>query len=463
MVRYLELKVDKLLLDEENPRFGSAGSQTEALEALIERNPDHFRNMMISIKENGLDPGDSFYVINSQKKGHYIVLEGNRRLSALKVLFDPSVLSSTNLSPTETAPLHRAASGFNGSQFPKIKCVRFRNRPEAKKWIKKRHTGIMDGEGRIEWLPSEIQRFNDDMSILDVISFIERNAGFTPAKWKSAKSKIVRSKWTTVARLLDSTAGREHIGILIVVEDDGRRTPHLVRNPAWAASLLKKIIEDVESGRVNSRTINTKDDIKEYFDSLSREFQPTGRKLAPKAFKDIDLRASRTRKKKPSKSKPKTMKLPRSSRTLAQEESSFRQPKLRKGQRLLHEATMINVDDLTISAAAVMRAFLEFALNQYMDDNELQRKHIINGGREKDFSLTEKAKAVMKHIREEDLVPKENMQGFESKVVNRTAESSIQSLHNILHDKYRMPVPDDVIATWESCVPVFEAAFGKVS
>lgn len=462
MVDYLELKVDEILLDEKNPRIGSVGSQPEALEAIIERNPDHFRNMMLSIKENNLDPGDSFYVINARKKGRYTVLDGNRRLSALKVLFDPSILGRTNLPITETDSLRRAAAGFNGSQVPKIKCVRFRSRAEAKKWIKKRHTGSMNGEGRIDWSPSEIQRFTNDMSILDVIDFIGHNAGFTPEEWKLEKSKIVRSKWSTVARLLDSTAGREHIGILIVVESNGRRTPHLTRNPTWAAAVLKKIIEDVGSGKINSRKLNKLREIEKYFRDLPSALQPKGKKLTPKPFNKIRIGTPRTPKRKPAKPKPKTPEVSRSSRNLASTDSPFHRPKRRKGQRLLDEATLINVDDLPISAAAVLRAFLELALNQYLDDNNLPKTYEAKGGREQEMGLTDKAKTVMNHIKKKDPASKDDMQGFESKVVNRTAGSSIQSLHSIVHNRYRIPVPDEVIACWESCVPVFEATFGKV-
>ncbi|WP_073978641.1 ParB/Srx family N-terminal domain-containing protein [Erythrobacter donghaensis] len=81
-----DIAVDALLLDEENPRLGSATNQSETLRKLVELNPNHFRNLMLSIKENGLDPGDSFYVIEHEdEEGDYVVLDGNRRLSALRV------------------------------------------------------------------------------------------------------------------------------------------------------------------------------------------------------------------------------------------------------------------------------------------------------------------------------------------------------------------------------------------
>ena len=58
-----EAEVGDLLLDLENPRTGKVVGQAEALEEIIKLNGQHFRNMMQSIKENDLDPGDSFYVI----------------------------------------------------------------------------------------------------------------------------------------------------------------------------------------------------------------------------------------------------------------------------------------------------------------------------------------------------------------------------------------------------------------
>jgi hypothetical protein len=82
MVEYLELKIDELLLDQENPRLGSVQSQSEAIEALLNLNQTHFRNLMLSIKGNGLDPGDSLYVIEGDEPADFTVLDGNRRLSA---------------------------------------------------------------------------------------------------------------------------------------------------------------------------------------------------------------------------------------------------------------------------------------------------------------------------------------------------------------------------------------------
>lgn len=60
----LEVDIEDLLLDHENPRLGSVDSQPEALRELVELNARNFAGMMASIKANGLDPGDLFYLVD---------------------------------------------------------------------------------------------------------------------------------------------------------------------------------------------------------------------------------------------------------------------------------------------------------------------------------------------------------------------------------------------------------------
>lgn len=57
-------RVKDLLLDQDNPRIGHVASQPEALEAIIELDERHFKEMMTSVRDHGIDPGDSFYVVD---------------------------------------------------------------------------------------------------------------------------------------------------------------------------------------------------------------------------------------------------------------------------------------------------------------------------------------------------------------------------------------------------------------
>lgn len=462
MIDFPELTVHDLLLDKENPRHGLVENQSDALEYLIERNPSHFRKMMLSIKENGLDPGDSFYVVNAEKKGYYIVLEGNRRLSALKVLFDPNVLKDINLVKADPEMLRRAALGFDADGFPKIRCVCFESRDEAREWIKNRHAGSRDGIGRITWGPTEKQRFTKDGSVLDVLNFVESRAEFKPGEWEPVRADIEGEKSSTLGRLLESSAAYRHIGISIKKDSDGHKTPMLNRDPKWTAFALKKMIFDVRNGKVNSRSLNDKSDINSYFEDLTDNLPSSGKETTPEAVKNFITGNPKTLAKKSTTQTSTTSRVPRLRKMLAPKNNFFKTPKSPKGERLLIEAAALNVEKFTISSAFVLRAFIELAVNEYMTKRKFPKTRKSTGGKRYDIKLAEKAKLVMEDIIEKDLVADTDMNPFRKNILNPTSPTSIQSLNGFMHGKYDIPTSEALLVGWDSCVPVFEAAFGKV-
>ena len=163
----MELTIDDLLLDPENPRIGSVETQAAALEAIVRLDTKHFKTMMGSITQHGLDPGDSLYIIQEAEEGDgYTVVDGNRRLAALKVLHEPAVLQGTELGDTIIKQLTKAAEDFDAASADLISCVLFDTRADADEWILRRHGRGMEGEGRIAWGTLEIQRFQKDRTVL---------------------------------------------------------------------------------------------------------------------------------------------------------------------------------------------------------------------------------------------------------------------------------------------------------
>lgn len=85
-----DIEVDKLFLDESNPRLGSheAGTQDEILEILVrEMSVDE---VALSIAENGFYTAERLLVIEREPgpPKTYTVVEGNRRLAAVQILLD---------------------------------------------------------------------------------------------------------------------------------------------------------------------------------------------------------------------------------------------------------------------------------------------------------------------------------------------------------------------------------------
>ena len=393
MIEYLELSIDELLLDEDNPRLGSVNSQSAALQAIVHLNEGHFRNLMLSIKNDGLDPGDNLYIIEADGGDDFIVLEGNRRLSALMVLSNPDVLDGTEVPDTIKKSLMRASASFDRTKVEPIRCVKFDHRGDANEWIYRRHTGTAEGEGRIQWGSLEIQRFSGDRSVLDVIELrwaamriIRAMNGNLPNRSSKAGSRVTSPAcWNPRLdeRTLESLFHRKVTA----------KRHCLPSDPKWAIKVLRRIIDDVRDGIVDSRDLNKASDIEDYFKKLPKTFQP--RKSKPstaRAFKDIDI-------KKPpgtpgtSKTPPtqKTKVTPKPRTTLAPKRHPFNPPSSTKGETLLREAGTLDANRFTISAAFVLRSYVELAINDYMDVNRIPKSQAKAKGTMVELGLTQKA------------------------------------------------------------------------
>jgi hypothetical protein len=90
----VDLTIEQLSLDNENPRINSASSQREALQKVIADEPEKLVRLAKSIVRRGLNPMDRLLVFRPKGTRAYIVVEGNRRAAALKVLVNPASLGA---------------------------------------------------------------------------------------------------------------------------------------------------------------------------------------------------------------------------------------------------------------------------------------------------------------------------------------------------------------------------------
>lgn len=378
-------------------------------------------------------------------------------MSALKVLSNPDVLAGTDLSESEKKPLVQEATGFERSQVEPIRCVRFDDREESNDWIRRRHTGVIGGEGRITWKPLEIQRFSGDYTTIDVIEFVGRNAGYSKQEWAQALSALGGGKSTNLTRLLESSRGRSHLGIT-VQDEPSRKTPFLGVDPKWALKVLKRIVDDISKNKVNSRHLNKASDIQKYFADLAPELQPGPDTAAavPKAFRDISLPGSRP--KAPRKPPAKRKRAPQTRKTLAPKKHPFDTTKSTKLGMLLKEAGTLDVTRFPLSCAFVLRAVVELAVNDYLKAKGLPLGK--KGGQE--FDLTKKASDVAEDLRSSRGVPSADLRAFRNNLLTKTSACSIQSLNGFVHNRYALPTADALRAGWQSAVPVFTATYGSV-
>lgn len=106
-----DIEVDKLLLDAQNPRMDISddSSQDSILRQLYQ---DHrLEELMSSLLANGYFHEEPLVAIPTEgRPGHFVVVEGNRRLAALKLLLDPkraAKLRATTVPDASEAQLER--------------------------------------------------------------------------------------------------------------------------------------------------------------------------------------------------------------------------------------------------------------------------------------------------------------------------------------------------------------------
>ncbi|WP_083370036.1 hypothetical protein [Chromobacterium sphagni] len=151
MKRKIELiPLNLIKLDQENVRFGGdiAQNQREAINFMM-ADPDDAKKILKladHIVTYGLDPTE-LQLVTPDQDGSYIVLEGNRRLTALKLIQKPDL-----------CPDERLVKGFiaiqkklNGNLPIEIECSIVSSREAGDIWVELKHTGQNGGVGRVNW------------------------------------------------------------------------------------------------------------------------------------------------------------------------------------------------------------------------------------------------------------------------------------------------------------------------
>ena len=86
------IKLTSLFVNTENYRFEPLSSQKEAIDKMIEDQGDKLYSLVDDIVTNGLSPVDLIIVTPNEDSNKYVVLEGNRRITSLKLLNNPTLI-----------------------------------------------------------------------------------------------------------------------------------------------------------------------------------------------------------------------------------------------------------------------------------------------------------------------------------------------------------------------------------
>lgn len=278
-----------LVLDSENPRLEDAGDTTrESINSLLDLEPIKMVNLARDISVTGmLSPFDLPGVI--VEDGAHIVIEGNRRVAALKMLKSPELIDEARL--RRRVEVIAAATGTGPDE---VACSLFESRGDAERWIELRHNGENEGRGVSPWTPDMSNRFNPRpgsqidlaMQLRDLMlaaypsdTELSRQLNVIFRGGLNSFGERGRRRPTTFGRLIEPPNMQEAFGYKI-----GSGSIHIVGPESAVHNAFRQIILDVAEG-MTAREINSKQQIADYITANAhlKVVQPTNPPPRPSA------------------------------------------------------------------------------------------------------------------------------------------------------------------------------------
>ncbi len=115
---------------------------------------------------------DRFLVVRSDKAGKFVVLEGNRRVLAMKLLKSAPLVNDLEMSDAFRKRLLAAGASFKVANVEPLDCFEVADRAEGIEWIVRRHTGENAGKGIVAWSGLAAARFRKRDPGLQALDFV---------------------------------------------------------------------------------------------------------------------------------------------------------------------------------------------------------------------------------------------------------------------------------------------------
>lgn len=462
-----QLTVASLHLDAKNPRLGretTARAPREIIQYLFEH--DNALVVADSIASRGFFPNEPLLAVI--ENGRTIVIEGNRRLAALKALREPGLLEGSNARKVER--LSRKI--IDQQLIAKVPVTIAPNRRATDRQIAGRHIGTpvlaWTAENRASFILEKLEEGYDNDDLRDELGFTL--ADIQKARQTRAIADMARSLdlpeelkaklenprariFTTIGRVFDSPVGRE----FFKVERDHE---HGLRGKTTKAEFIRgftKFVTDIALGKEDSRTLNKPDDIEGYFKKWDIKDRPTKKRgsfvpsdvIKGKSVASANATQEAKTTSKKSKQVSKTV-LPR----------DF---KVRYGNDRLHdirnELVKLKRDDFPNAGAVLLRVFFELSVFDYLErKGELSRIIKKLGGKGKlQYGMPKVGQLVPEITR----IAKKKLPIQEAKTVekairhDRSAPFTLNDLHAFVHQGSDLPGGNDIRQFWLRTEPLF--------
>ena len=445
----ISIDIKDLLLDTKNPRIDEVDSQDAALLEIVDDQKDKLVRLANDIATNGVNPAEFPIVIPLESSGKYVVLEGNRRLAAIRLLTNLSDVEKIQSSTTKNQFLE-LRQGYRKIDIVSMQCVVVKNREEASHWIQLRHTGENQGVGVVKWNAEASTRFSQQLgqssnfnnTAVQVIEYLQKQTLVSD----DTKAKLDDVRLTNLARLVNDKDVKKAVGLKVKNGILEIELPH-----QDVIAKLSKIIDDVSSPDFKVDDIYHKPDRLNYLAKLEESFHTpdnsggAGNDTADQGSSEkngVEDESTKGHQVDQGERKRTTKPLPTDRKQLIPSKTILKihHPRINK---IYHELRKLEVDDFTNCAAVMLRVFLELSVDEYSKTKKIPAYS-------PKAELFNKLKAIAQFLEVNKI-----LDATELKAIRMAAETpdsliSTNTLNAYVHNPNVAPKATELKITWDN-------------
>jgi ParB-like chromosome segregation protein Spo0J len=456
-----------LHLDSKNPRLGretSSRAPREIIQYLFEH--DKAVEVADSIATRGYFPNEPLLAV--QEDGRYVVVEGNRRLAALKALREPGLLPGslsrhverlarrladpTQLAkvPVTIAPSRRATDRQIAARHVGTPVLAWQAENRASFILEKLSEGYKNEElsAELGFSLADIQHARQTRAIADMARSLDLPEE-VKAKLDNPRAKL----FTTLERVFDSTVGRDYLK----VKPDAEHGLRGVTTKSAFSKAFERLVTDVALGKQSSRSLNTNENIRVYFESWNPEDRPGAKTgsfvpadiITGKSVASANVTPTPQPRSGKAKAAWKTV-LPKDLKVIV---GSARLVDIRR------ELTKLSRDEFPNAGAVLLRVFFELTAIEYLTrtgDLAQLVKSLQAGGNRLPHGMPTMKQLVPAIIRR----AKQHLSAPDARKVEKavrydaSAPFTISDLHGFVHSS-DLPSDRDILQFWLRTEPMF--------
>jgi len=471
--------ISALDLDEENARFENqvVSNQRDAIQHLL--SIDHMAEKIAKLAEHistyGDDPSELPLVIaNPHKNKSYIVVEGNRRVLAIKLLRNPALCP-----PGQKALQKKLNMILSKAKFPiptKIQCSLLESRSAANLWIELKHTGQNGGAGRVEWDGTATDAFREKQGATRTVGrfmldYIANDTDFD----EELKSYAQSIKITNLTRLFGSSEAMNALGYRIVKGKlELSHPPHVFRK-GLEAVIFRFKEDDINVGDIYDSTARQRF----FSERIARADLPVSQSAPISPTKKNGFESDVSPSRKPQADEPEAPTIGENVESDSGEQEvreagvrrrSVPASNLRKrlinftlkvsqpriNNIYLELKNKIDVTETPNAGSVLFRVFLELSTDYALEKLKLNTK----AGVGKDAKLRLKIDTVVDKLLEQDFFDKKSAGDIKSLTRNTAFQpGTVDALHRFIHGPSH-PVAKDINDIMDNWKPYFVAIWG---